>query len=79
MRVFEVILKSEAKAEITAEVLHEDSAKDNKVYFYNDKCQRQLVAYFNRDDIVGIVLGPDNTASNRQRLNRVQRYRYRYQ
>jgi hypothetical protein len=67
MRVFEVILRSGAKAEIMAEVLHDDYGKDNKIYFYKDEGLKQLVAYFNREDVAGIVLGPDNANVHRYR------------
>ncbi len=60
MRVYEVVLRSGAKSEITAESLHDDVSQDNKVYFYRDKSHKQLVAYFLRDEIAGIILGPDN-------------------
>ncbi len=60
MRVYEVVLKSGAKSEIIAEILHDDAGVDNKIYFYRDKGHKQLVAYFVRDEVAGIVLGPDN-------------------
>ncbi len=63
MRVYEIVLRSGAKAEVTAEVLHDDVAKDNKIYFYRDLGQKQLVAYFLRDEIAGIVVGPDNASA----------------
>jgi hypothetical protein len=61
MRIFEVILRSGAKAEVMAETLHDSAANDNKIYFYRDKGMKQLVAYFNREDVAGMVLGPDNS------------------
>ena len=63
MRVYEVVLRSGAKAEVTAEVLQDDTGHDNKIYFYRDLGQKQLVAYFLRDEIAGIVVGPDNAAA----------------
>ena len=63
MRVYEVVLRSGAKAEVTAEVLHDDAGNDNKIYFYRDHGQKQLVAYFLRDEIAGIVVGPDNSSA----------------
>ena len=62
MRVYEVVMRSGAKNEITAEVLHDDPAVDNKIYFYRDKGQKQLLAYFVRDEVAGIILGPDNAS-----------------
>jgi hypothetical protein len=62
MRVYEVIMRSGAKNEITAEVLQEDPAVDNKIYFYRDKGLKQLVAFFVRDEVAGIILGPDSGA-----------------
>ena len=47
---------------ITAEVLHDDPALDDKIYFYRDAGLKQLVAYFLRDEVAGIVLGPDNVS-----------------
>ena len=63
MRIYEIVLRSGAKAEVTAEVLHDDVGKDNKIYFYRDLSQKQLVAYFLRDEIAGIVVGPDNSSA----------------
>ena len=60
MRVYEVVLRSGAKTEITAEVLHEDPSVDNKIYFYRDKGLKQLVAFFVRDEVAGIILGPES-------------------
>ena len=68
MRVFEVVMRSGAKNEITAEVMHDDPAVDDKIYFYRDKGHKQLVAYFLRHEVAGIVLGPDNATT-------VQRYK----
>ena len=67
MRVYEVVFRSGAKAEITAEILHDDPGIDNKIYFYRDKGLKQLVAYFLRDEIAGIILGPDNAATMSRR------------
>jgi hypothetical protein len=63
MRVYEVVLRSGAKAEVTAEVLQDDVSQDNKIYFYRDHGRKQLVAYFLRDEIAGIVVGPDNASA----------------
>ena len=63
MRVYEVVMRSGAKNEVTAEVMHDDPGLDNKIYFYRDKGLKQLVAYFIRDEVAGIVLGPDNASS----------------
>ena len=60
MRVYEIVFRSGAKTEVTAEILHDDITIDNKVYFYRDSEHKQLVAYFLRDEIAGIILGPDN-------------------
>ena len=60
MRVFEVVFRSGAKVDVTAETLHDDDTKDNKIYFYRDKTHKQLVAYFIREEVAGIILGPDN-------------------
>jgi len=62
MRVFEVILRSGAKAEITAEIMDDQSTNDDKIYFYRDKGLKQPVAYFNRADVAGIILGPDHSS-----------------
>jgi hypothetical protein len=62
MRVYEVVMRSGAKNEVTAEVVIDDPATDSKIYFYRDKGLKQLVAYFIRDQVAGIVLGPDNAA-----------------
>jgi len=63
MRVYEVVMRSGAKNEILAEVLHDEPTVDNKIYFYRDKGLKQLVAYFIRDEVAGIVLGPDNASA----------------
>jgi hypothetical protein len=62
MRVYEIVMRSGAKNEVTAEVVHDDPALDDKIYFYRDKGLKQLVAYFIRDQVAGIILGPDNAA-----------------
>jgi len=67
MRVYEVVMRSGAKNEVTAEVLHDDPAVDDKIYFYRDKGLKQLVAYFLRDQVAGIILGPDNAAGVQRR------------
>jgi hypothetical protein len=63
MRVYEVVMRSGAKNEVTAEVMHDDPALDDKIYFYRDKGLKQLVAYFSRDQVAGIILGPDNASA----------------
>ena len=63
MRVYEVVMRSGAKNEVLAEVLYDDPAVDNKIYFYRDKGLKQLVAYFLRDEVAGVVLGPDNASA----------------
>jgi len=60
MRAYEVVMRSGAKNEVVAEVMHDDPALDDKIYFYRDSGQKQLVAYFLRDQVAGIILGPDN-------------------
>jgi hypothetical protein len=62
MRTYEIVIRSGSKFEVTAEVLHDVPAHDDKIYFYRDKGQKQLVAYFLRNEVVGIILGPDDTA-----------------
>ena len=59
MRVFEVLMRSGTKSEITAEVMLDDPSVDQKIYFYRDKGLKQLVAFFLRDEVAGIVFGPD--------------------
>jgi len=63
MRVYEVVMRSGAKNDVTAEVLHDDPTIDDKIYFYRDKGLKQLVAYFIRDQVAGIILGPDNASA----------------
>jgi hypothetical protein len=62
MRVYDVVMCSGAKSEVIAEVLHDDPEHDHKIYFYRDKGQKQLVAYFLREEVAGIMIGPDNAA-----------------
>ena len=64
-------MRSGAKNEVTAEVIRDEPALDDKIYFYRDKGLKQLVAYFIRDQVAGIILGPDN-ASAVPRYNRTQ-------
>lgn len=62
MRAYEVVMRSGAKNEVTAEVMHDDPALDDRIYFYRDTTQKQLVAYFLREEVAGIILGPDNVS-----------------
>ena len=62
MRSYEVVMRSGAKSEVIAEVFIDDPNVDVKVYFYRDKGLKQLVAYFLRDEIAGIIVGPDNAS-----------------
>jgi len=62
MRAYEIVLRSGAKIEVTAEVVHDVPAHDDKIYFYRDKGQKQLVAYFLRNEVVGIIFGLNDTA-----------------
>jgi hypothetical protein len=63
MRAYEVVMRSGARNEVMAEVMHDDPALDDKIYFYRDKGLKQLVAYFIRDEVAGIILGPDNASA----------------
>jgi len=63
MRAYEVVMRSGAKNEVTAEVIRDEPAVDDKIYFYRDKGQKQLVAYFLREQVAGIILGPDNASA----------------
>ena len=63
MRVYEVVLRSGMKTEVTAEVMHDDASQDSKIYFYRDKGLKQLVAYFVRAEVAGVILGPDNASA----------------
>ncbi len=67
MRVFEVIMRSGAKNDITAEVMHDEPSRDDKIYFYRDKGLKQLVAFFLREEVAGIILGPDNVSGPQRR------------
>jgi hypothetical protein len=60
MRVYEIVMRSGAKVEVTAEVVQDDPSVDDKIYFYRDKSQKQLVAYFLREYVAGMILGADN-------------------
>ena len=62
MRIYEIVMRSGAKNDVTAEVMHDDPSLDNKIYFYRDIGQKQLVAYFLREEVAGIILGPDNAS-----------------
>jgi hypothetical protein len=66
MRIFEVHLRSGAKAEITAEIFQEKTGEENKIYFYRDQGLKHLAAYFNREDVAGIVFGQDNASYSRR-------------
>ena len=63
MRAYEVVMRSGARNEVMAEVMHDDPALDDKIYFYRDKGLKQLVAYFIRAEVAGIILGPDNASA----------------
>lgn len=60
MRVYEVVLRSGARVEILAEHMQESSPDDARVIFYSDKNQKKMIAYFQREDVAGIVFGPDS-------------------
>jgi hypothetical protein len=62
MRIYEVVMRSGAKNDVAAQVLHDDPNTDNKIYFYRDEGQKQLVAYFLREEVAGIIVGPDNAS-----------------
>jgi hypothetical protein len=62
MRSYEIVMRSGAKTEVMAEILIDEPDVDAKVYFYRDKGLKQLVAYFIRAEIAGIVVGPDNAS-----------------
>lgn len=64
MRVYEVVMRSGAKNEVTAEVMLDDPEVDERIYFYRDNGLKQLVAYFIREEVAGIVLGPDNVSGS---------------
>ena len=63
MRAYEVVMRSGARNEIMAEVMHDDPALDDKIFFYRDKGLKQLVAYFIREEVAGIIIGPDNASA----------------
>ena len=63
MRVFEVFLRSGTRAELHAESLHDDARNEDKIYFYGDKSQNHVVAYFLRSEVSGIVFGPDKAST----------------
>jgi len=63
MRAYEIVMRSGAKTEVMAEVMHDDPVVDDKLYFYRDKGLKQLVAYFVREEVAGIILGPDNASA----------------
>jgi len=46
MRTYEIVMRSGAKSEVTAEIMYDDPALDTKIYFYRDTGQKQLVAYY---------------------------------
>jgi hypothetical protein len=63
MRIFEIVLRSGAKAQVTAEIFQEKPDEDNRIYFYRDQGLKQLAAYFNREDVAGIIFGQDQSGS----------------
>jgi hypothetical protein len=66
MRTYEVIMRSGTRSEIVADVLLDDPAHDPKIYFYRDPAQKQLVAVFLREEVAGIILGPDRVRGVRR-------------
>jgi membrane protease subunit (stomatin/prohibitin family) len=73
MRVFEVYLRSGAKAVFEAEALREDSQDAEKIYFYGDTSLNQVVAYFNRTDIAGILFGEDKPVTSHRKSDHYRR------
>jgi hypothetical protein len=43
-----------------------EPALDDKIYFYRDLDQKQLVTYFLREEAAGIIPGPDNVSGARR-------------
>ncbi len=66
MRIFEVVLRSGARAEVTAEIFQEKTGEDNRIYFYRDQGLKHLAAYFNREDVAGIIFGQDSASYSRR-------------
>jgi hypothetical protein len=48
---------------VMAEILHDDPGLDDKIYFYRDRGLKQLVAYFLREEVAGIILGPESSSA----------------
>jgi hypothetical protein len=44
----------------------DDVDADQKIYFYRDNGLKQLVAYFIREEVAGIILGPDNVSGTQR-------------
>jgi len=76
VRVYEVVFRSGAKSEIVAEVLQDDPSKDNKIYFYRDRNHKQLVAYFLREEVAGVILGSDSPHQISLLRKAIGRYKY---
>ena len=72
MRPYEVVMRSGAKTEVMAEVVHDDPAIDDKIYFYRDIAQKQLIAYFLREEIAASSSGPRMSAA-RSGISKTQR------
>ena len=73
MRVFEVYLRSGAKAEFEAEALRDDSQNEDRIFFYGDTSLNQVVAYFNRTDVAGVIFGEDKPVTTRRKMDNFRR------
>jgi len=61
--MYEVIMRSGSKHQIMAEVLLDDPENDDKIWFFHDKAETQVVATFLREQIAGLIIDLDNSSA----------------
>jgi hypothetical protein len=66
MRAYDIVMLSGAKAEVIAEAMHDDREISDKIYFYRDAGHKQVVAYFLRNQVAGIIFERNNSSATRR-------------
>jgi len=63
MRIYQVIMTSGAKIDVLAELVYDDPANHDVIYFYRDEGKNLLAASFIRAEVAGMILGSETSSA----------------
>ncbi len=68
MRNYRVVLRSGASFDVLAQMVVDEPSVSDDVRFFHDEAGHQLAATVKREEIAGLIMGPQKSSAFTQRL-----------